>query len=192
MPANFIIKASQHPFLEGQSNPAPLMSLPIGLQPKALELKYAYQDLKPVADAPYQVLFEDGTQHSGTLNAKGEAKINNPPSAGTVLFGYDQREAFAYPNRPANPILGFKPDSPEAAADALARYSQAEADFMEDNYFPDEVALIYSGEEAYDDLLEDYAYNGEVAIEEIDETTPGSHDEVMLDEQPELGAEGSA
>ncbi|WP_434026405.1 hypothetical protein [[Pseudomonas] boreopolis] len=60
---------------------------------------------------------------------------------------------------------------------------------MEDNYFPDEVAAIYSGEEDYDDLLSDYEYDSESVIEELDDATPGKHDEVMLDDH---GTEGVA
>ncbi|GHH60499.1 hypothetical protein [[Pseudomonas] boreopolis] len=189
MPGNFIVKASQHPFLAGEYKAAEIPALPVGLTPKVLELKYAYKDLKPVVDAPYLVLFDNGTQNAGTLDANGEAKIPNPPGPGKVFFGYDQRDAFPYPERPANPILGFKPTSPEDAAQALERYAKAEADFMEDNYFPDEVAAIYSGGEDYDDLLSDYEYDSESVIEELDDATPGKHDEVMLDDH---GTEGVA
>lgn len=155
-----------------------------------LELKYAYKDLKPVPGAPYVVLFDDGTQREGKLDDKGEAKIENPPGPGKAFFGYDQRDAFPYPERPPNPIFGFKPTSPEDAAQALERYAKAEAEFMEDNYFPDEVAAIYSGEEDYDDLLEDYEYDEDVAIEEMEDPTPGTHDEVPLDDGSD--AEASA
>lgn len=182
MPGNFIVKASQHPFLAGESRPIGLPALPVGLTPTALELKYTYKDLKPVAGAPYLVLFDDGTQRTGTLDDKGEARVENPPGPGKAYFGYDPRDVFPYPERPANPIYGFRPTSPEDAAQALERYARVEAEFMEDNYFPDEVAAIYRGEEHYDDLLEDYEYEEDVAIEEMEEPTPGSHDEVMLDD----------
>src|SRR5690606_346846 len=96
VPGNFIVKASQHPFLAGEYKAAEIPALPVGLTPKVLELKYAYKDLKPVVDAPYLVLFDNGTQNAGTLDANGEAKIPNPPGPGKVFFGHDQRDAFPY------------------------------------------------------------------------------------------------
>lgn len=181
MPGNFIVKASQHPFLAGDSLPAALTALPQGQVRGVLDIKYAYADLKPVVNAPYRVMFENGTQLEGTLDDKGEARIENPPRPGKVFFGYDQRDAFAYPERPRNPIFGFRPTSPEDAREALERYAKAEADYMEDNYFPDEVAAIYSGDEDYDDLSSDYEYVGEFAPDRHDhDESPGTHDEVVL------------
>ena len=180
MPGNFIVRASQHPFLVGESRPAGITALPVGLARKVLELKFAYNDLKPVVNAPYLVRFDDGTQAEGRLDHRGEAKIENPPGPGKAFFGYDQRDAFPYPERPANPIFGFRPTSPEDAAEALARYAKAEAEYLEDNYFPDEVAAIHDGDNDYDDLLEDYEYDSETVIEEMEDDSPGSHEEVML------------
>ena len=153
MPGNFIVKAAQSPFLPGEFRAVGIPALPTGLTPTALELKYTYQDLKPVEGAPYLVLFDDGTQAEGKLDANGEARIDNPPGPGRVFFGYDAREAFPYPERPANPIFGFVPNSPEDASEALERYARAEAEYMADNYFPDEVAAIYSGQAEYEDLI---------------------------------------
>lgn len=188
MPGNFIVKASQHPFLVGESQPAALTALPQGLVRGTLDIKYAYADLKPVVNAPYRVLFENGTQLEGTLDEKGEAHIENPPGPGKVFFGYDQRDAFAYPQRPINPIFGFRPTSPEDAREALERYAKAEAEYMEDNYFPDEVDAHYNVDEDYDDLAEDYAYFQEFAPDPHDhDDSPGTHQEVVL-----TGNEGRA
>lgn len=180
MPGNFIVKASQHAFLVGESAVVGIPALPAGLTRKTLHLKYTYRDLKPVEGAPYVVLFDDGTQGEGELDAKGEARIENPPGSGSAFFGYDARDAFPYPERPTNPIFGFKPSSPEDARDALGRYAAAEAEFLEDNYFPDEVAAIYSGENEYADLLDQYQYFDEVESHEFDENAPGAHDEVLI------------
>ncbi len=51
MPGNFIFKASQHPFLAGDSLPAALTALPQGQVRGVLDIKYAYADLKPVVNA---------------------------------------------------------------------------------------------------------------------------------------------
>lgn len=180
MPGNFIVKASQQPFLAGESSVVALTALPQGLSKGVLDIKYAYDDLKPVVDAPYLVIFDDGTQQTGTLDDKGEATIVNPPGPGRVFFGYDQREPFAYHLPPENPIFGFRPSSPEDAAQALERYAEAEAAYMADNYFPDEIAAIYSGTSEYDDLTEDYEYAAEVVPEDHDHDDSGMHDEVLV------------
>lgn len=187
MPGNFIAKASQHPWIAGESSPANIPPLPVGLTGKVLDLKYAYSDLKPVVGAPYRIEFDDGTVKEGKLDDKGEAKIENPPGPGKAFFGYDQRQAFAYPERPGNPVFGFKPSTPEEAQQALQRYTEAETEYMDDNYFPDEIAAIYSGEQDYDDLLEDYEYFEELAPEAHDDGTPGTHEEILL-----TGTEGQA
>ncbi len=127
-------------------------------------------------------MFDNGTSAEGELDAKAEARIANPPGLGKVFFGYDQREAFAYPQRPANPIFGFVPTSPEDAQQALERYAEAENEYMEDNYFPDEVAAIYSGEESYDDLVNAYDYFDELEESHAGDGTPGQHNEIVLDE----------
>lgn len=179
MPGNFVVKASQQPFLAGAQYPAVLSALPQDRVRGVLDIKYAYADLKPVVNAPYRVVFEDGTQTEGTLDDNGEARIENPPGAGRVFFGYDQRDAFAYPERPRNPIFGFRPTTPEDAREALALY--AGADYMADNYFPDEIAAIYSGEDDDDDLVDDYEYVDELATESHDhDDTPATHEEILL------------
>lgn len=155
-------------------------ALPVGLTLRELDLKFTYADLKPVEGAPYVVLFDDGTQVQGTLDAQGEATIENPPGPGRVFFGYDARDAFPYPERPVNPIFGFQPTSPEDAEQALEQYAQAEAAFMEDNYFPDEVAAIYSGDLDFQDLTEQYGYHEEAEPDEQDDGEEGSHEEVLI------------
>ncbi|KAF1012796.1 MAG: hypothetical protein GAK31_03876 [Stenotrophomonas maltophilia] len=182
-PGEFKVKAGEHPFMGGESSQPPLTALPLGLTPRALDLKYAYKDLKPVVGAPFRVMFDNGSSAEGKLDDKGEARIENPPGPGKVFFGYDQREAFAYPQRPANPIFGFVPTSPEDARQALERYAKAENEYMEDNYFPVEVAAIYSGEESYDDLVNAYDYFGELEEAHAGDGTPGEHREIVLDEQ---------
>lgn len=181
MPGNFIVKASQHPFLPGESIPAAFPALPQGNIRGALDIRYAYSDMKPVVNAPFIVVYDNGTQVEGNLDDKGEARVENPPGPGRVFFGYDQRDAFAYPERPRNPIFGFRPTTPEDAREALEIYAKAEAEYMEDNYFPDEIAVIYSGDEGYDDLVEDYEYFDELAPDPHEhDDVPATHEEIVL------------
>lgn len=192
MPGTFIVKASQKPFIAGESRTPALDALPSGFTQRRLQLKYAYDDLKPVVGAPYRVEFADGTVRQGTLDARGEATVDNPPGPGRVHFGYDAREAFEPSPRPANPIRGFRPTSPEHARQALQQYAQAERAYLDDHYFPDEVAALYAGEADYDDLLADYEYAEEAhAPERADDTSPGQHAEVLLPEGPVLPEVGA-
>lgn len=95
MPGNFIVKASQHPFIAGENNAADLQALPIGLagkQPNWMELNHHWPDLTPVAGAAYKVVFDDGTTREGKLDNNGYAKLEGiPASAAQVYFGEDPR-----------------------------------------------------------------------------------------------------
>ncbi|MFB9290310.1 DUF2345 domain-containing protein, partial [Pseudoduganella plicata] len=54
----------------------------------AVELNFHYEDLVPVAHAPYKITFADGTSRSGTLDAKGYALVSNvPPGDYHVEYG---------------------------------------------------------------------------------------------------------
>lgn len=95
MPGNFIVRASQNPFIAGESNTAGMESLPVGLageQPNWMELNHHWPDLTPVAGAAYRVVFADGTVREGTLDGNGYAKLEGiPASAAQVYFGEDPR-----------------------------------------------------------------------------------------------------
>ncbi len=184
MPGTFIVKASQHPFLEGQVEHVVLPPLPAGRGTGVLEIEYTYEDLKPMVGAPYRIEFNDGTQIEGKLDDRGRARIENPPGTGAVYFGEDERPAFPYPERPTNPLYGFRPSTPEDAAQAIERYAAAEAEYMEDNYFPDEIAALYEGTMDYQDLLAQYQYAEEAegradeALQAEDEEA--EHEEILL------------
>ncbi|RNF81419.1 DUF2345 domain-containing protein, partial [Montanilutibacter psychrotolerans] len=182
-PGNFTVKASEQPFKGGASNAASLDALPLGTTSFAtvLELRYTYDDLKPVVNAPYRIEFENGTRREGQLDADGYAEIENPPGPGIVYYGFDQRDAFALRERPANALHGFRPTSPEEAKAALERYLAQEAQYMKDHYFPDEIAAIDSGADEFEDLIADYEYDGESEPDDHDDDdSPGSHEEVLL------------
>lgn len=57
-----------------------------------LELSYYYDDLQPVAGAPYKVTFASGAVMQGTLDAQGRATLLNPPDGAYVVeYGQDPR-----------------------------------------------------------------------------------------------------
>jgi len=73
MPGNFIIKASQHPFLAGEQLPAQLASLPdnrAALFDEAFVLKDKTTG-EPLPNIAYRILLEDGTYLSGVTNTLG-------------------------------------------------------------------------------------------------------------------------
>jgi len=73
MPGNFIIKASQHPFLAGERLPAQLASLPdnrAALFDEAFVLKDKTTG-EPLPNIAYRILLEDGTYLSGVTNTLG-------------------------------------------------------------------------------------------------------------------------
>ncbi|WP_454723990.1 MULTISPECIES: type VI secretion system Vgr family protein [Cupriavidus] len=181
MPGEFTVKAGKHNLIGPGQLPASLPQWAIGslLLPRALDLRYAYDDLKPVANAPYRIVFEDGSEQQGNLDDKGYARIDHPPAPGTVYFGFDQREAFPARERPANPLYGTVAETPEQAKANLERYRQLEAEYREDNFFPDEA----NGATEFDDLANDYQYDSEIAGtdgHDHEEGPSGSHEEIVI------------
>ncbi|MFC7520276.1 hypothetical protein ACFQS6_08910 [Xanthomonas populi] len=159
-----------------------IASLPAGLTRKVLQLTYAYQDLKPVVGAPYLVLFDDGTQHEGMLDDKGQARIENPPGPSKVFFGYDQRAAFAYPKRPKNPPSSVSSPPPPKmpsrrwSVTPTPRPSTWKTPISRTKSPPSIAAAT-----TYDDLADDYAYFDEFAPAAHDHhDTPGTHEEILL------------
>ncbi|WP_216822048.1 type VI secretion system Vgr family protein [Stenotrophomonas sp. ZAC14A_NAIMI4_1] len=181
-PGEFKVKAGEHPFLGGEFNAPALTALPTGLSPRVLELRYTYSDLKPINGAPFRVQFDNGTCAEGTLDEQGVARVHNPPGPGQLFLGYDQSDVVARHPRPANPLFGFVPASAEEACASLAQYAQAEDDYMEDNFFPDEVAASSADDVPYEDRLDSYAYDEDVPVSIDDRNDPGQHAEVILPE----------
>ncbi|AZN36358.1 type VI secretion system Vgr family protein [Iodobacter ciconiae] len=132
-----------------------------------LELNYRYKNMQPVVGAPYTVLFADGTQKQGTLDDKGHAKLEGIPTEGVqeIIYGWDSRDAEPWVKAPANPIFGQKPSSNEEAALLLEQYLEAETEYLEDNYFPDEIEAMlsekYGAEPLYEQHYDDYLLDGE-------------------------------
>lgn len=84
-PGNFTVKASQHPFLGGESNAAQLVPLPSG-QTKPEEVAHwiglNYLDPEtdePIADAEYEIHFKGGPKLTGKLDQAGKAHHDGVP-----------------------------------------------------------------------------------------------------------------
>jgi type VI secretion system secreted protein VgrG len=94
-PGTFEVKSATHNFLGGGSGSAELPALPQGKltePPVDVELHFHYDDLSPVANAPYKITFEDGSTRQGTLDASGYAIEKAVPKARyTVEYGEDGR-----------------------------------------------------------------------------------------------------
>ncbi|TDN42344.1 DUF2345 domain-containing protein, partial [Azoarcus indigens] len=188
MPGEFIVKAGKHNFLAPQGDTTDLPSWVVSSfqMPRALNIRYAYSDLKPVVDAPYCIVFEDGSTKRGVLDGAGCAWIENPPAPSRIYFGFDQREAFAYNEPQVNPLHGVQITTPAEAHAALERYRKLESEYLADLYFPDEIKAIANVD--YDDLVEDYQYEGEWSAAQDDQAgePDGSHEEIPIrDDAPE-------
>lgn len=96
MPGNFIVKSSQSDFLTGEFRAEFTDALPQGLVSHTsnwMELNHFWPDLTPVDRASYRVVFSNGTQREGELDAQGYARIESiPTSVAAVYFGEDKRE----------------------------------------------------------------------------------------------------
>lgn len=113
-PGNFTVKSGTHQFVGAQSDAAQLPALPagqLGQKPNELELFYQYDDLSPIASAPYKVTFSDGTVRSGTVDGKGYALLQGVPNLPyKVEFGEDPAEWVPPPLEKAPPQDYDKPD----------------------------------------------------------------------------------
>ena len=77
MPGNFIVKASQHPFLEGEFRTAQLSKLPdtrVKLFDEGFVLK-AKASGEPLPNVPYRILLKDGSYLHGMTDEFGRTHI---------------------------------------------------------------------------------------------------------------------
>ncbi len=92
-PGAFTVHGATHAFLGGGNQAAQLPALPaaaIGEAPRFVELSYHYDDLVPVANAAYKVVFESGEVLQGTLGADGFARIEGVPKGAYIVeYGDD-------------------------------------------------------------------------------------------------------
>lgn len=102
-PGNFTVKASENPFLGGQSNAATLAALPDGKLKLDHWIEIDHRDVEnqPFAGMPYKIFFEGGQVINGKLDANGHARHDGvPPRAERVE--YDLPEALE--DTPWDPI----------------------------------------------------------------------------------------
>ncbi|MFM0491866.1 type VI secretion system tip protein VgrG, partial [Paraburkholderia graminis] len=86
------IKGSQHSFNGPTQGNYDLPVLPKGDLHNRLELNLTDDSLKPVPNAPYKVMFENGGVMSGKLDANGYAVLHDvPPGPVKAYFGEDAR-----------------------------------------------------------------------------------------------------
>ncbi|UTO20235.1 type VI secretion system tip protein VgrG [Acinetobacter sp. Z1] len=156
----FEVKAGQHLFMGGASVSPNLPALPaLSLLPKELELKYVYDDLKPVIQAPYKLIFSDGTSQEGILDANGYAKVSIPgdKTQSKVYYGFSLVEAKPDKEKVANPFKDRKVMSVAEAEHLIEQYNQQELATLLDEYFPDEIEDMIKGDDIeYDDHISDY------------------------------------
>ena len=154
-PGTFSVKGSNHAFVEPASAPAKLPSLPtgkVGEMPRWIELNYHYDDLEPVKNAAYRVVFEDGGSRSGTLDENGFARLEGvPPGRYSVFYGEDTRDLIP-PALPANTFTG-NAQTPQQAFDNISRYLEA-SEKLKQQGTPEQREYLALLREADDDLSE--------------------------------------
>ncbi|MEM5314462.1 type VI secretion system tip protein VgrG [Paraburkholderia sp. JHI869] len=73
----------------------------VGDSPNFLEINHHYADMEPVKDAPYTVRLKDGSTRSGTLDARGFARLYGVPrDKATVELSEDARPWMGESKRP--------------------------------------------------------------------------------------------
>ena len=176
----FEVKAGQHLFMGGAKVSAELPYLPVhGESAGFIELNYVYEDLSPVQQATYELLFEDGTSKKGLLDVNGYAKIEGIElgKKAKVLYGEDIRtEPEHFIKLLENPILSQKIRSDEDAASARTSFIESYHSYLKDNFFDDEIEEIQNGGEVVHDYYDDYTLDNEVNPETKSYTDTHSKD----------------
>ncbi|MCA7889733.1 type VI secretion system tip protein VgrG [Burkholderia contaminans] len=91
-PGKIDIKGAQHTFNGPTSAHYDLPALPKGDLHNKLELNLTDDNLKAVPQAPYKVVFENGTTLAGKLDGNGHAVLRDvPDGTAKVFFGEDAR-----------------------------------------------------------------------------------------------------
>jgi len=79
----------------------------VNTQQHTINLNYVYQDNTAVQHAPYTLTLSDGTELTGTLDAQGQATIEQMPAGQyTVQLGEDTRDYVVEDNTTKNPLFG--------------------------------------------------------------------------------------
>ncbi|NUE93868.1 DUF2345 domain-containing protein [Acinetobacter seifertii] len=165
----FEVKAGQHVFMGGGSASATLPALPtVGKNTGSIELNYVYDDLSPVKQATFELLFEDGTSKKGVLDANGYAKIDNIElgKKAKVLYGEDIRvKPEHFIELLENPIAEQKIRTEEDVVSARATFSDTYNAYLKDNFFDDEIQEMQNNSEIIHDYYDDYILENEITPE---------------------------
>ncbi|WP_428827486.1 DUF2345 domain-containing protein [Azonexus sp. IMCC34842] len=117
-PGTFSVKGSGNAFVGPGNGAASLESLPEGKTSEAphfIELNYHDESLQPVANAPYHLVFEDGTMKEGILDANGYARLEGVPNqSARVYYGEDPSAPTARVEMPANTFKSGSTTNEEA------------------------------------------------------------------------------
>ncbi|MGB5887136.1 MAG: DUF2345 domain-containing protein, partial [Acinetobacter venetianus] len=180
----FEVKAGQHLFMGGANVSPNLPALPaLNLLPKELELKYVYDDLKPVIQAPYKLIFSDGTSQEGILDANGYAKVSIPgdKTQSKVYYGFSLVEAKPDKEKVANPFKDRKVMSVAEAEQLIEQYNQQELATLLDEYFPDEIEDMIKGDDIeYDDHISDYEEHLAASENNAEDVLEDDAEEILL------------
>ena len=151
--------------------------------PKELELKYIYDDLKPVAQAPFKLIFADGSSQEGVLDAEGYAKVTIPSdkTQPKVYYGFSSVEAKPDREKIDNPFKDQKVMSVTEAEQLIEQYNQQELDALLDEYFPDEIEdMLTSNNIEYDDQVSDYEEQLIPQQNDVDDAIADDLEEILL------------
>ncbi|WP_216605639.1 type VI secretion system Vgr family protein [Acinetobacter indicus] len=180
----FEVKAGQHQFVNGKNVSAKFPALPIfKLLPNKVELKYIYDDLKPVAQAPFKLIFADGSSQEGVLDAEGYAKVTIPSdkTQPKVYYGFSSVEAKPDREKFDNPFKDQKVMSVTEAEQLIEKYNQQELDALLDEYFPDEIEeMLTSNNIEYDDHVSDYEEQLIPQQNDVDDAIADDLEEILL------------
>ncbi|WP_151746302.1 DUF2345 domain-containing protein, partial [Acinetobacter soli] len=177
-------KAGQHVFVGGASISPNLPALAaLEQRPKELELKYIYDDLKPVVQAPYKLIFSDGTSQKGILDSNGYAKvsISGDKTQSKVYYGFSSVEAKPDKEKVANPFKDRKVMSVTEAEQLIEQYNQQELATLLDEYFPDEIEDMIKGDDIeYDDHISDYEEHLIASENNAEDVVEDDAEEILL------------
>ncbi|XZW25637.1 DUF2345 domain-containing protein [Acinetobacter baumannii] len=183
----FEVKAGQHMFMGGGSVSSTLPALPqLNIPPKELELKYVYDDLKPVAQAPYKLIFQDGSMQEGLLDGNGYAKVQVPADKiqPKVYYGFSNMEAKPDQPKQQNSFKDKKVMSIVEAEQLIEQYNKQELDHLLDEYFPDEIQAMIDGQGVeYDDHINDYVEKDLEQQNNPDDAIADHAEEIPLNER---------
>ena len=125
-PGKMEFKASMKELTGPKSSNFMPPNLPTGdMKPNQLVIERLYHDEEPLAGAPYQVFFSDGTSRKGKLDGAGRAVLNDiPAGAAQMLFG---AMPGPFARKDVTPMPAHKPAPRKTDIDALIdKYSSNE------------------------------------------------------------------